>query len=288
MLVDGVRDYAIFLLDVDGKVRSWNAGAQLMFGYSAADALGRSFSMLYPPAEAARLKPKLQLERAARGERVEEEAWRVRSDGMRFWAHVDITPLRDQYGELYGYGTIVRDLTESQRRDEELKRTQDRSARFFDQAIKDPLTAVFNRRYLYEHVRGEMERGGERAPASLLAFDIDSFKSINDRLGHDKGDIVLTAVAAIARRQCRANDMLFRIGGDEFVVYLPGVDATGALHLAERLRASVERAHLPETSVSISVGVAERRLEDSLETWLQRADAALYRAKDAGRNRVES
>jgi diguanylate cyclase (GGDEF)-like protein/PAS domain S-box-containing protein len=285
-LVDSVRDYAIFLTDPAGIVRSWNSGAEHVFGFSGDQVIGNSIEMLYPPADAARQKHKQHLETAVRVGRVEEDSWRLRADGMRFSCHFVLTPLRDADGELYGYGVVARDLTEQQRRDEELRRTQTRSDRFWDQAIKDPLTGVFNRRYMFEHVRGEMDRAGEKAVASLLVFDVDRFKDINDRLGHDKGDLVLMGICAIARRQSRSQDLLFRMGGDEFVMYMPGVNAKGAMHLAERLRSGVERATMPSGPVTISIGVADRKIQDSLETWLQRADVALYRAKAAGRNRV--
>jgi diguanylate cyclase (GGDEF)-like protein/PAS domain S-box-containing protein len=285
-LVESVREYAIVLLDRNGAVTSWNIGAELIMGYSAAEASGRHLSAFYPATDVARGWPQHALDAAARSGRAEDEGWRVRKDGQRFWAHAVLTALRDADGDLYGFGQVVRDLTEARRRDEELRRSEDRSSRFWNEAIRDPLTGVFNRRYMVEHLRGTIDRAENRI-ASLVVFDVDRFKAINDRLGHATGDTVLTAVAAVARRQSRAGDMLFRLGGDEFVIYLPGVAARKAAAIAERLRAAVAAARVLDAgTVTVSVGVAQLRPSDSTESWLQRADAAMYEAKRQGRNRV--
>lgn len=284
--VDSVHEYAIYMLDRTGHIRSWNAGAERINGYKAAEIVGQSFSALYTLAEIERGRPQDLLAAAAGTGRVEAEGWRVRSDGTRFWADAVVTALHDQDGELYGFAVITRDLTEKRQQEDELRRSQDRSKRFWTAAISDALTGAYNRRYMMNHLRGAIDRG-EHKTSSMLLFDVDHFKSINDQHGHDAGDVVLKRIAAVARQMSRDSDMLFRLGGDEFVLYLPGVATAGAAVIAQRLLQAVAASNPPGGQVvTISVGVAERHLDDSVEVWLRHADGALYRAKQRGRNRV--
>ena len=162
--------------------------------------------------------------------------------------------------------------------------------RLADGALRDALTGVYNRRYLAERVLGEVEasrRFGE--PLSLLLMDIDHFKRVNDTHGHGAGDEVLRVVSRTIGDSLRRSDTLARYGGEEFVVLARGTSLPGATRLAERLRAKVadttcivERA----LRVTISIGVAELTAVDTDKALLERADAALYDAKDSGRNRV--
>ncbi|MBE1593779.1 PAS domain S-box protein [Nonomuraea angiospora] len=112
LLVQSIRDYAIFMLDPRGRIVSWNAGAQHIKGYTAEEIIGSHFSVFYPHEDVAAGKPFRGLEAAAADGRWEEEGWRVRKDGTRFWASVVITALRDGRGELRGFGKVTRDLTE--------------------------------------------------------------------------------------------------------------------------------------------------------------------------------
>src|SRR3954470_12714276 len=121
LLVDSVIDYAIFLLDPRGVVMSWNAGAERIKGYKADEIIGRHFSAFYPPAEIARGKPDDELRVAEREGRYEEEGWRLRKDGTRFWASVVITALRNRHGELVGYAKVTRDLSERKENEEHLE-----------------------------------------------------------------------------------------------------------------------------------------------------------------------
>ena len=122
LLVESVRDYAIFMLDPRGDVATWNAGAERIKGYQAAEIVGRHFSIFYPPDKVAVGFPQHELEVAARVGRFEDEGWRVRKDGSQFWANVVITALRDQKGDLVGFAKVTRDLTERRASEEQARR----------------------------------------------------------------------------------------------------------------------------------------------------------------------
>lgn len=158
------------------------------------------------------------------------------------------------------------------------------------QAIKDPLTGAFNRRHMESRLADAVERHARTgAHASLLLFDIDHFKRVNDRQGHAVGDAVLKALVDLVGRRTRSIDHLFRVGGEEFLLLLPDTPAAEASIAAEHLRYAVAEADLgSEDRISISIGVSTFRAGESPDRWMQRADACLYDAKQSGRNRVVS
>ena len=125
LLVENVQDYAIFMLDPEGMVRSWNVGAQRLNGYTADEIIGRSMQVFYPEDAIARGWPAEALRRAAAQGRIEDEGWRVRKDGQRFWAGVVITALRDASGTLQGFAKVTRDLTERRRHEEALRQSEE-------------------------------------------------------------------------------------------------------------------------------------------------------------------
>ncbi|WP_457443326.1 hybrid sensor histidine kinase/response regulator [Roseateles sp. P5_E4] len=126
LLVDSVRDYAIFMLDPAGHVLTWNAGAERFKGYKADEIIGSHFSRFYPPEALARQLPDHELEMAAREGAFEDEGWRVRKDGSLFWANVVITAMRDPTGRLVGFAKVTRDLTQRRNHEEALKRSEER------------------------------------------------------------------------------------------------------------------------------------------------------------------
>lgn len=153
-------------------------------------------------------------------------------------------------------------------------------------ATKDPLTGAGNRRRLDDkltEVVNSYKRKGDAA--SLVLLDLDHFKKVNDIHGHAAGDQILKSITKIVNLRIRVTDSLYRIGGEEFVVLLEGQDLHRAAHLAEQLRTLVEANELVhDQPVTISLGVAELKTDESASNWLQRADEALYRAKRSGRN----
>lgn len=163
-----------------------------------------------------------------------------------------------------------------------------------DQSIRDPLTGLFNRRYMLETCRREFSRAGRAGqPVSVLSIDVDHFKKYNDNHGHDAGDMVLRAVGECMENTFRNEDVPCRFGGEEFIVLLPGASIEVAARRAEQLRSKVEslivrylEKNLPRVTISIGVA-AFPDAGDNPELILKAADEALYRAKAGGRNRVE-
>ena len=172
----------------------------------------------------------------------------------------------------------------------------DANARLERLARTDPLTGIANRRWMMETLHRLWSDGMKGRDAAMLMCDIDDFKSLNDRLGHAEGDRCLVKVAGIIQSSVRRNrDHVARYGGEEFLVVLPGADEREAAHIAERIRQGVEAASLPNPAsrvapyVTLSIGVAAQAPDDAIaspEQLQHRADAALYLAKQAGRNRV--
>ena len=155
-------------------------------------------------------------------------------------------------------------------------------------AIKDELTGVYNRKFFEKRVVEEMEiadRANEHI--SLIIFDLDRFKLVNDNFGHQFGDEVLKRTTQIAGDLIRKTDFLNRVGGEEFAIILPNTNKAQAVFVAEKVRKALEdNQHFKVGQVTGSFGVAERMKAESLRSWYKRADNALYQAKNTGRNRV--
>ena len=160
--------------------------------------------------------------------------------------------------------------------------------RLLTQSIIDPLTGAYNRRHMENCLDYAIERSRRcNAPASLLLMDIDHFKQINDRHGHAAGDEVLREVAQAVQGRTRKLDLLFRLGGEEFLVLLPDTEENDAARLAEDLRAAIShRCLIQGHRVTVSIGISELQAQDSRDSWLEHADEALYLAKEMGRDRV--
>ncbi|MBP2673208.1 MAG: hypothetical protein H6Q84_48 [Deltaproteobacteria bacterium] len=191
---------------------------------------------------------------------------------------------------------LVKEIEERKAVEAALRESEIRYRRL---SITDPLTGLYNRRYFFEMAEKETERADRyRIPLSLSVFDIDSFKAVNDRYGHEAGDAVLVAVADTCRKTARKIDILARYGGEEFIVVFPQTGLPEAEIVAERIRSAIESAHVPRADgtigVTASFGVAAlepeaaagRAYAESLQAAIRKADEALYRAKSAGKNRV--
>lgn len=161
-------------------------------------------------------------------------------------------------------------------------------------SIRDALTGLFNRVYMLDALERHcsIHDRDETSPLAAVMIDLDHFKEVNDRYGHGAGDEVLRQIAQLLRENVRESDIPVRYGGEEFILFLVGASAFGAAEHGERLRAAVERHDFlvpegPPLPITASVGVAIRERYEPIDSLIRRADLALYRAKEAGRNRVE-
>lgn len=195
-------------------------------------------------------------------------------DGSTYWVYAVISPDFDEEGERIGYTAIRQDITDKKRAEE--------------LAITDRLTGLYNRLKLDEVLNYEIAQTRRyETPLSIIIIDIDHFKSVNDTYGHQTGDMVLIEAAQILRSCSRASDTSGRWGGEEFLIILPNTNLSGALEAAEKIRMAIE--NYPFSVVgqkTASFGVSEFLANENENSFIERADQALYRAKTGGRNQV--
>lgn len=190
-------------------------------------------------------------------------------------------------GLYFGYKGLRRRTEERDSAEEELKRV---NAILENQATTDSLTGICNRRKFLELLQMKIQEARRYAmPLALIFFDIDHFKSVNDTYGHEAGDHVLQELSSIVTGMVRQTDFFARFGGEEFVVLVHKNDVRTGRELAEKIRLKVEQHNFPLIgTVTCSFGVAQFYPDDTAETFIKRADDAMYSAKQAGRNRVET
>jgi diguanylate cyclase (GGDEF)-like protein len=214
-----------------------------------------------------------------------------------------VSALNDSRGEPVGWAVVARDVTALNDQRRELQETNDRlreqvatiealRANLAEQAVRDTLTGLHNRRFLMESLQREMRlAASEGSPLSVALLDIDHFKQINDRYGHGAGDQVLTRFAKLVSGRIRQDDVVARYGGEEFVIVLPGATGEQAMERVDALRAWVAAGRMPAAgrtlTVTFSSGIASLTGKQSPEELLHAADEALYEAKRAGRNQVK-
>lgn len=270
--------FAIYTRDRHGIVTGWNPAAERLFGWTAQEVLGRP--LLSVPSERQRETDELR-ERVLAGETIVGlEVQRQKSDGTLFDLSTTLAPLRDATGAVTGYLAIASDVT--------ARKAAERRIEFL--AYRDMLTGLPNRVLLrdrFEQALAHAHRAHTRV--ALLFLDLDNFKTINDTLGHAVGDALLKEIAARLHHCVRETDTISRQGGDEFLIVLPDLRGTEVItpvliKIRESLQAPI-RFDGHELSTSVSIGVAIYP-DDGLdfETLLRKADTAMYRAKDAGRN----
>lgn len=214
------------------------------------------------------------------------------------WTEVQVIPHLNDEGQLVEILGVSRDISDRKRFELEIETARhqteaaNRALKLANEKLEqlattDDLTGSFNRRYcrsLLESATAEGER-----PLSLLMIDIDHFKKVNDAFGHVVGDQVLVELARTITGVIRETDVLTRWGGDEFVVLMPLCDADGAANIAERICQTVAAESLLDSApMTVSIGVSQAREGEDMKDWVARADSALYRAKEAGRDRVVS
>jgi PAS domain S-box-containing protein len=198
-LVAQVRDYAIIMLDLDGYVTTWNTGAELIKGYRPEEIIGQHFSCFYPPEEVARGKTTRELQQAAATGRFEDEDWRVRKDGTRFWANVVITALRDPEGQLIGFGKLTRDLTERKqieelvaRQAQEILEVSTPVVQVWPGVVVAPLIGLLDDRRA-EQLMGLLLHAVEKTRAAVALVDITGVPMIDTQTAQH----LITMVTAV-------------------------------------------------------------------------------------------
>ncbi len=270
---------AIYIGRPDGTVIDVNQAWLDLFGYSRDDLDGITASGFYAdPADRADFVRRMEETGFVR-----DEVRFRKKDGTVFDCQRVQVARRDEHGNIVAYQGIQRDVTQQKRDRAELERL----ARF------DTLTGLLNRRSIIEKLAEWLRHVQRyRGRLSVVMVDIDRFKDVNDGHGHVVGDHVLTETAGLLQRVARQTDFVGRYGGEEFLLVLPRTDSAGAAVVADRARESMAGSPMRdaqghEFTVTASFGVAEWRKGDDEDSLVSRADAALYRAKAAGRNRVE-
>jgi diguanylate cyclase (GGDEF)-like protein/PAS domain S-box-containing protein len=272
----------IMVLDADGTIRSWNAAAARLFGYSAEEVVGRSISMLVPEEQRERQRAATQ-RFLATGEsnvigRVDLNYAAQRKDGSRFELEFTVSEMGG--GPAPQLVAVFRDITARKQAEQRLTRL----------ALYDSLTGLPNRPYFEERFAESLarcRRAGE--PLALMILDLDNLKLVNDTLGHEAGDQLLVTFTRQLKAALRESDLLARIGGDEFTLVVEGAkEPEDAAAIADKLFAAL-REPLDVAGhaivVSASIGIALCRPSDSAQAIMKRADEALYEAKRAGRAR---
>jgi diguanylate cyclase (GGDEF)-like protein/PAS domain S-box-containing protein len=293
-LLESVAD-GIYGLDLDGRITFVNPAAAGLTGYTVEQTLGRRQHELVHHTRDDGTPLPLEdcpctggLERGVARTVSDEVFWR--SDRTSFPVEYTTTPISDG-DTVTGALVVFRDITERRRIESELERL---NAAHAEQARRDPLTGLGNRLRLEEDlVAYDARRRRYGESYCVLLCDLDRFKALNDRQGHQAGDRVLCAVADTLGRASRTSDAVYRYGGEEFLVLLAGQTLEGALIVCERMREAVHALELPHADngagvVTISIGAAACPQEAHTNPMnaIRRADRALYAAKAQGRNRV--
>jgi len=283
-LYDGV-----YFLDRQRKIFFWNKGAERITGYPAEDVMGKTCAEnilchVDPQGHNLCRNGCPAAEVMEDGKRREAEVYLLHKNGYRKPVRIRVAPIEDAGGRIVGAMEIFSDDTSP----ESLRR---RVALLEKLSSVDPLTQLPNRRSTEAAMAARLaETRRYDVTVGILFIDIDHFKSINDRHGHETGDAVLKTVAQTIRRSLRPFDLCGRWGGEEFLVIIVNVDETYLETVAERVRALVAETRIPHEQdylkVTVSIGATLAHRDDTADTLVDRADRLMYRSKMEGRNRI--
>lgn len=221
----------------------------------------------------------------------------VRVDGQRFIMEVKSELIQNVIRMQGKMVSIIRDITERRKVEDELQKREqtlsqlaqdlkNQNEQLHESATYDNLTGIRNRAYLEACVAEKLSEPIPR-PMSMILFDLDHFKAVNDTYGHDTGDQVLIRIAGIVQNSIRKTDIIARWGGEEFIVLLPDSMIDEACIAAEKIRSAVEQAPYSNVGkITVSLGVAEYQAGEFLHDWIKRTDVEMYKAKNGGRNRI--
>jgi len=272
---------AVIMMDDQGRVTFWNNAAKRIFGYSSEEALYQDLHELIVPERyrGAYRKSLPEFQRSGTGHMIGQalEVTALHKDGTEFPVEVSLSALK--LGNAFHSVGLVKDITRRKMMEEKLQ----------NMANTDQLTGAYNRHKFLEFLDHEISRVKRtNSPLSLVMFDIDHFKWINDTYGHGTGDETLRELVRITGENLRDVDILTRWGGEEFIVLTPDTDKLSASVLAERLRRTVEEHDFPGAGpVTISLGIVQYAGNEAVEDLINRVDERMYLAKRSGRNRVK-
>ncbi len=307
-LADSASD-VIWTMALDGHITSISPAVEKVRGLTSEEAMGQSLDQILTTDSGLKVAAYLTEvnEDAKTGRRPKSfrgDLEYYRKDGSTFWTEVLAYPLIGSDGSVVEIVGVTRDINDRKHYERRLEQARAAAevanralaasnralavanAKLQRMATTDALTGIANRRHFEEMVESEMARARRYDEhVSLIMFDIDHFKAINDRFGHLAGDRTLVELAHLVSLHLRAVDMLARWGGEEFMVMMPYCRAADALKAAERLRKLIADYAFPEVAkVTVSLGVTELHPDEPCENALKRVDDAMYQAKAAGRD----
>jgi diguanylate cyclase (GGDEF)-like protein/PAS domain S-box-containing protein len=286
-LLDNLYD-GVYFVDKDRRITYWNKGAARITGYTEAEVVGRQCSddiLMHVDREGNSLCLGLcpLADTIKDGQARSSDVYLQHKDGHRVHVFVSVAQIRDRQGRVAGGLEVFTDNTPAA---EVLERFADLERL----AYLDPLTGLANRRYAEIALNArieELQRYGWRF--GVIFIDIDSFKDVNDRYGHDVGDEVLKMVAKTLQNSVRSFDIVSRWGGEEYLAVIAHVEGDELIATANRCRALVAQSSLPGAAparVTISLGATLARPGDTMESIIKRSDELMYKSKAAGRNMV--
>lgn len=261
--------------DLQGNITKISEALSRLSGFNKAEIVGKNHRVFKHPETPAELFEKMW-ETISKGSKFQAELKNRKKDGSYYWCEITIVPILDKNGDIEGYNAIRHDITDK-------KLAQQLS-------ITDPLTQVYNRLHLDNIFQTETKRAKRYGISySIILLDVDHFKAINDKYGHNDGDEVLVKLVKVLQKNLRETDVLGRWGGEEFLMILPQTVLEEAFITAEKLKQKIESCSFcVGESITCSFGVSEFLQEDKdCDNVIKRADDALYRAKELGRNRIE-
>ena len=291
---------AVISTDSALRITQWNKAAENLYGWTEAEALGCLIDEVccteFGEDQQSEARASLRTKKRWQGELKQHHR-----DGAELWVSASVTLLEDENGNFLGGVTINHDITERKKAEDDLRRTKqvmEEVNQILQHAFEreqlasrtDALTGIFNRRYFFEFIEYEVALSKRyQQPFSLIMFDVDHLKLVNDTAGHQAGDEVLKQIVLLVQKELRSVDNLARYGGDEFVILLPNSSVPDALILAERIRSQIFAANLrvagSSLQVTVSIGAADFNPSVSSSAELiSHADEALYSAKQSGRN----
>jgi diguanylate cyclase (GGDEF)-like protein/PAS domain S-box-containing protein len=286
-LLENMYD-GVYFVDRSRRILYWNRGAEHLTGYSRHEVVGRAChdNILCHVDQAGTCLCQGYcplLKTIQHGEPGSARVFLKHKEGHRVAVDVFVMPIFDEDGHIIGGVEVFRDASA-------ILALEAAYMQMRELAEKDALTSAVNRRHA-EEILSEQARLLRRTgvPFTVVMADIDHFKQINDRWGHAAGDAVLVGFVSCLERNSRKSDIVARMGGEEFLVILPGLTVGEGLRAAERLRLAVAVQEFPELQgqpLTASFGVTEARRGEAVEELLQRVDALLYQAKTGGRNQV--